>query len=270
MYQIGLFSKMNQVTVKTLHHYDDIGLLKPAQVDEETGYRYYTTDQTYVLHQINALKQMNFSLEEIGQMISGAPKEQFLLKKREALLQEIKEKTEKLAQVEYGLAQENQEKASYEVVIKKLPEVVVAYKRVVLAGYGDLFHIMPKMGAAMEKLGCECALPAYCFNIYHDGEYKEKDIDVELCEAVKHLREDGLGVCFKRVPKVDTAACLLHKGRYEDFPKGYLALTLWMENNGYRPAGLPRESYIDGIWNKEDEREWLTEIQFPVEKLTGE
>lgn len=267
MYQIGLFSKMNQVTIKTLRHYDDIGLLKPAFVDEGTGYRFYTSEQTYKLHKINALKQFGFSLEEIGQMLNGESRDHFLQRRKAELLAEIAEKTSRLTQVEYELTQENKTAAQYEVVIKMLPEVIVASKRMILKGYNDLFQVMPEMGEAMGKLGCVCAMPEYCFNIYYDGEYKEHDIDAEMCEAVTEKKEDALGITFQVVPKVETAACLFHKGRYEDFPKAYLALTLWMESNGYKPAGLPRESYIDGIWNREDHGQWLTEIQFPVTKI---
>ena len=43
-----------------------------------------------------------------------------------------------------------------------------------------------------------------------------------------------------------------------------------MEENGYEIVGAIRESYIDGVWNKEDESEWLTEIQVPIKKITSE
>lgn len=267
MYQIGLFSKMNQVTVKTLHHYDEIGLLKPAYVDKNSGYRYYTTDQTYTLHRINALKQLDFGLDEIAKIVNGTSKNQYLQKKKGELLAEIAEKTNKLSQIEFYLSEQPSTQAPYEVLIKELPEVIVASKRTILDSYDDLFKIMPPMGKAMEKLGCECAVPAYCFNIYHDGEYKESNIDAEICEAVTQKKKDALGITFKMIPKVQKAACVLHKGPYENFPKAYLALTLWMESNEYKPADSPRESYIDGLWNKENEADWLTEIQFPIEKI---
>jgi effector-binding domain-containing protein len=48
--------------------------------------------------------------------------------------------------------------------------------------------------------------------------------------------------------------------------RAYAALLKWMDNNGYEPADNPRESYIDGIWNKETPEEWLTEVQFPMKK----
>ena len=40
----------------------------------------------------------------------------------------------------------------------------------------------------------------------------------------------------------------------------------WVEKNDYKISESPRESYIDGIWNKEDPKEWLTEIQIPIVK----
>ncbi len=65
MYKIGLFSKMNKVTIKALRYYDEIGLLKPALVDEFTGYRYYTAEQMPRLHRILMLKGIGFSINEI-------------------------------------------------------------------------------------------------------------------------------------------------------------------------------------------------------------
>lgn len=266
MYQIGLFSKMNHVTIKTLHHYDEIGLLKPYKIDPETGYRYYSLGQSYTLHRINALKQMGFTLEIIKNIIDGKSKNDYMLKKKADLLVEIAEKTKKLAEIEYYLADSKEQLYDdYEVLIKEIPQVIVVSKRLVLSSHKDLFDVMPQMGKTMAELGCVCALPEYCFNLYHDGEYKEKDIDVEVCEAVTKLHPNANGLCFKTMPKIEKAACLFHKGSYTNLPKAYMALTSWMENNGYEPADLPRESYLDGIWNKEDEKDWLTEVQFPIQ-----
>lgn len=270
MYQIGLFSKMNQVTVKTLHHYDAIGLLKPHKIDAETGYRYYSLGQSYTLHRINALKHIGFSLDEIKSIIEGKSKKNYLLQKKSELLGEIAEKTKRLAEVEYYLSEKDEVfQDDYEVLLKEIPEVTVVSKRLVLLSHGDLFDVMPEMGAAMEELGCVCAMPEYCFNIYHDGEYKDRQIDVEICETVTKIHPDAKGLTFKKMPAIK-AACLFHKGGYQALPKAYLALTAWMENNGYELSDFPRESYIDGIWNKLNEDEWLTEIQFPVKAVSDE
>lgn len=265
MYQIGMFSKMNHVTVKTLHHYDEIGLLKPSKIDSNTGYRYYSLSQSYTLHRINALKQMGFSLDDIKSIIEGKSKDDYLSKKKIELLREIAEKTRRLAEIEYYLLKKDDWfNEDYEVLIKEIPEVIVVSNRTTLSSHKDLFYVMPKMGKTMGELGCICAMPEYCFNIYHDGEYKNENIDIEICEAVTKLQPDNKGLSFKIMQKIDKAACLFHKGSYETLPKAYLALLSWIENHGYEISDFPRESYIDGIWNKEDENEWLTEIQFPL------
>lgn len=263
-----MFSKMNHVTVKTLHHYDDIGLLKPYVIDPESGYRYYTIGQSYTLHRINALKQIGFGLDDIRSIINGKSKGDYLLKRKSELLRELAETTKKLADVEYYLSgYENRIHEDYEILIKEIPSVIVVSKRTILSSHKDLFHVMPEMGKIMGELGCICAIPEYCFNIYHDREYKENNIDVEICEAVTEIKPNAKGLTFKSIPKVETAACLFHKGSYETLPNAYLALTSWMENNGYTLYDFPRESYIDGIWNKENDNEWLTEIQFPIKPV---
>lgn len=258
---------MNRVTVKALRYYDEIGLLKPAHIDDFTGYRYYTSEQLPELYQILALRQMGFTLDEIAKVKTGKSVHNLLHLKKEQLLKEIAESTMKLAQVEHYLnLNEGGFTMDYNVIIKELPEVVVASMRRVVNSYNDFFAVIPPMGEEMERLGCECAVPEYCFNIYHDGEYKEENIDVEVCEAVVEAKQDSEMVKFKKIDRVPEAACTLHKGPYDTLRNAYGAILKWMEDNGYEPADNPRESYIDGIWNKDTEEDWLTEIQFPIKK----
>ena len=63
--KIGEFSRLMQVTVKTLRHYEQKELLIPNEVDEWTGYRYYSIDQMQKLNSIRQLQQLGFTLEEI-------------------------------------------------------------------------------------------------------------------------------------------------------------------------------------------------------------
>ena len=268
MYQIGLFSKMNRITTKTLRHYDELGLLKPAYLDQFTGYRYYTSDQLPRLNKILSLKQMGVSLSDITKMMDNPQGVELFLKlKEQELASQIKETQEKLLNIQsYQKRIRGAMIMKYDPVIKSLPEVIVASMRMIAPDYDYYFHIIPKMGIEMNRLGAVCALPAYCFNIYHDGEYKEKDIDVEVCEAVTDFCESSEMVKFKRISGVDTALCILHKGPYALLSDAYAFAFEWIKDNDYEPVGEPRESYIDGIWNKEDDNEWLTEIQIPIGK----
>ncbi|AWW27452.1 MerR family transcriptional regulator [Acetobacterium carbinolicum] len=266
-YKIGLFSKMNRVTIKALRHYDEIGLLKPAAIEKFTGYRYYTSEQLPLLHQILALREMGFTLDEIKKVQGGTPEKDLLTQKRLELLKRIAQDTLRLSQVESYLVKNDGESAGYHVILKELPQVIVASLRTTIPNYDALFSVVPPMGAEMERLGCVCAVPEYCFNIYHDGEYRETDVDVEICEAVTAVKEDSEMLKFKVIDRVKNAACVLHKGPYEGFPNAYNAILKWLERNGYEIIDHPRESYIDGAWNKDSAADWLTEIQFPVKKI---
>lgn len=266
-YKIGMFSKMNRVTIKTLRYYDDIGLLKPSQIDDFTGYRYYTSEQLPQLHRILALRQMGFSIEEITEVVRGLAIGDLLKTKRVQLLEVIADDMKKLAQVEHYISTYKDDLISgYHIIVKELPEVTVASMRRIVAGYDEYFSIIPAMGEEMERLGCVCAVPEYCFNIYHDGEYKEEDIDVEVCEAVTEAKEESNIVKFRHIEGVPQAACVLHKGPYSALRHAYAAVIRWIEDNDYEPMDMPRESYIDGIWNKDSEEDWLTEVQFPIRK----
>lgn len=268
MYRIGMFSKLSRVTIKTLRHYDEVGLLTPAHVDEENGYRYYTTDQLFSLNEIVALRQMGFSIPEITDITSGRNMPVILEQRKEELISEQNAVTDRLFRLEnYIKEQKEGHQMNYQAVIKEIPEYTVFSYRQIIPNYVALGEIMPVLGAKVAKLnpGIQCVQPDYCFNIYHDGEYKETNIDAEICQAVIKRGKDGEGIVFKEMPAV-TVVSVLHRGGYENLGKAYAYAVQWVEQNGYKITDFLRESYIDGMWNKENVEDWLTEIQVPVEK----
>jgi len=269
VYRIGLFSKINKVTVKTLRYYDEMGLLKPAFVDRENGYRYYTSEQLPKLHKIIALRQIGFSIDEILAILNGRNIAGVFMERKLELEELIEDNQQQLSQITHYLEKMKEDfNMSYEVVLKELPEVLVYSKRMVIPNYDYYFDIIPKIGEEVSKANpdLKCAVPEYCFIIYHDGEYKEKDIDVEYCEAVTSMGTDTGTIKFKKIDRVPTAACVLHKGPYRTIGNAYAHLFMWIADNNYTPCENPRESYIDGIWNKENENDWLTELQVPIIK----
>lgn len=263
MYSIGIFSKMNRITIKTLRYYDRAGILKPAHVDNETGYRYYSSAQIVTLHEVMALRQMGFKIAEIKEAIETKTVSRMIEKKRTELQEESKKINEKIAQADYYL-----EKQEYtpQIFIKSLPQVIVASTRYILPNYQALFEVVPKMGKKMIAAGCKVDPIQYCFQIIHDGKYKEENIDFEICEAVTEMKENQNGLIFKEIEEVPMAACLLHRGPYETIGETYAILFDWLAHNQYELADNPREAVIDGIWNRNDSREWLTEVQFPLTK----
>ncbi|MBC8496712.1 MAG: MerR family transcriptional regulator, partial [Chloroflexi bacterium] len=135
MLKIGDFSKLSRVTVKTLRYYDEIGLLKPAQVDRFTGYRYYSFKQLPRLNRILALKDLGLSLEQIGRLLDEElPSEQLrgMLRLKWAEIEgEVTEAQAHLARVEARLRQIEQEvvMSKYDVIIKKVELLKVASMR---------------------------------------------------------------------------------------------------------------------------------------------
>lgn len=265
LYKIGMFANMNRVTIKTLRYYDEQKLLTPVYVDEENGYRYYEAGQVAELHRIIALKNMGFSIDDIRRIINGAEEKPLLLGKKQEILKEIATLTAKLAAVESYLAKDNINLTA-PVLIKKIPEVTVCTMKQRIESYDALFSLMPEMGEEMERLGIICAEPEYCFTHYLEPGYKEEDILVEICQAVKVKETDSNKVTFKVLPEIPAAACIFHKGSYNTLHKSYAMLLQYVEENGYEICGTIRESYIDGVWNKDTDEEWLTEIQIPVRK----
>jgi DNA-binding transcriptional MerR regulator len=126
MLKIGEFSRLSQVTIKTLHHYDELGLIKPAHIDPVTNYRFYDVEQLPRIHRIMALKEMGLSLEQIGLMLKEElPTEQMrgmLRFKQAEIQQEVREAQRQLAIVEFRLRMIEAEInfPELDVVIKKL------------------------------------------------------------------------------------------------------------------------------------------------------
>lgn len=264
LYKIGMFAQMNHVTVKTLRFYEEQGLLKPAYVEEENGYRYYTMDQMAVLHRITALKRAGFTLEDIRMLQKGTSRRALLVRKKTELLSKIAELTRQAAILDrYLLDEDNSLDAP--VLIKTIPSCVAATMQERIESYDALFDLMPTMGAEMERLGCECAVPEYCFTRYLESGFQEEQILIETCEAVTEKKQDSELVKFQEFEEIQ-AACIFHKGSYDTFSETYDVILRYIEENGFEISGDIRESYIDGVWNKEREEDWLTEIQIPVIK----
>jgi DNA-binding transcriptional MerR regulator len=272
LYRIGQFSKITKVTVKALRFYEEEGLLEPAYTDAASGYRYYSSDQLPRVFRIVALRQCGFAIPEIRQIVAGKNVAELFAGRKRELERLAVDTAGKLASINHYIeSMGSDSKMTYQIVVKELPRVLVYSKRKVVASYDDFFTLMPEIGESIALANPElkCATdPAYCFNMYHDGEYKERDIDIEVCEAVTGYGNGKLpeGIEFKTIERIPEAACVLHKGPYSRLPEAYAAVFKWIEDNDCVPSDFPRESYIDGIWNKESEEDWLTELQVPILK----
>ena len=153
----------------------------------------------------------------------------------------------------------------YQVSEKTIPECIVYTAETVLKHYSDSMEWIPALGAECLSMnpGLKCAEPPYEFCEYLDGEYRETDIRVRHSEAVVSMGRGNEHIRFRILPAARVLS-VYHKGPYESIGDAYAYLMKYAEKNGYTVSGPARECYIDGIWNKEDPGDWLTEIQLPV------
>lgn len=263
MIKIGEFSKLSHLTVKALRFYEKEGLLEPMSIDEWTGYRFYETSQLEEAAQIKAYRQLDLSIDEIKAIKNGADKMVILAAKAEVLKNQRQAIDMRLSVINHIL---EEQEMKYQVTIKVIPPAIVYYSEFKLKTYSDLIKIIPELGEKCKKLNpdLKCAEPAYEFCEYLDGEYKETDIMVRHNEAVEKIGIESDMIKFKEIPATKVL-CIFHKGGYDKIGAAYAYIMKYAEENGYKIAGLSRESYIDGIWNKDSVDEWLTEIQLPIE-----
>lgn len=267
--KIKEFSLLCGVTVKTLRHYEKIGLLQPFEVDEWTGYRYYNVSQMQAMENIRRLKEMGFSLDEIIEMFASGslkPTLQTLEKKIAESERELHKLQERCTMLRNLVDSQNKIQKMEQISIQSLPEIIVASHRETISSYNDLGRLCCEViGPEMARLGCKCPEPDYCFTIEHN-EYRPTNIDIEYCEQVEEMGKDSETIQFKKIPAVEKAICMKHYGPYERLYQSYVELFKYIEQQGYKVIGAPRANYIDGIWNQEDPEKWLTMIQVPVEK----
>lgn len=262
MYRIGEFSELSKTTIKTLRYYEKEELLFPAYVDKQTGYRFYETKQLPELARIISLRQIGVSINEIKKVLKGEDIKEILKQRKQQLKTEISISNNQLLQINYLLEEKNMD---YQVVEKELPECIVYYKEGLIKDFSGITDFV--LSSADECLktnpDMKCAEPDYSFITYLDGEYKESDIRIRYSEAVTKEGIPNDIIKFEKLKPIK-AVCIYHKGSYNNLRDAYSYIMKWIEENEYEIVDLARERYIDGIWNKEKEEDWLTEIQVPI------
>jgi DNA-binding transcriptional MerR regulator len=267
---IGEFSRYCGVTVKTLRHYERMGLLVPNEVDEWTRYRYYDVAQMQQLNGILRLKEMGFSLEEVRDLLDEGthkPSVKQLEEKIKQVEQLLKNLQDRLILLRRMADSQAKIDTAGRIFVQRLPEIVVASHRQVLAKRSDLTALCAHvLGPEIQRIGCKRSLPIYSFVIEHDEEYKTTDVDTEYCEQVEEMMPDTRLIQFKRLPEIPMAVCMKCYGSYQHWYEQKAELFDYIEKQGYQICGRHRRQYVEGAWNQKDPEKWLTIIQVPVTK----
>ena len=269
MLRIGEFSRLARVSVKALRLYDRLGLLKPARTDDSSGYRYYSGEQLPRLNSVLALKDLGFSLEQVGRLLDeglSQPQVRAMLEaRRDESERALEVERQRLARVEARLRRMEREGGvlgGYEVILRAVEARRVASVRETLPSYPEVGRLFGELRAYAERHGLR---PSAWISVWHDEEYKDEDADGEAAFVAEGpLPEDGR-VRESLLPAVEHMAATVHHGSFDTIGGAYAALLEWIEGNGYRVAGPNREIYLRG-GDEQGNPDYVTEIQFPVEK----
>jgi len=272
MIKIGDFSKLSQVSIKTLRYYDEMDLLKPIEVDRSTGYRYDSASQLPRLHRILALKDLGFSLEQIVQVLNaGISPEQLrgmLRLKRAELQQYLSAEQARLQRVEARLNDITMEETmpDFAVVIKQVEPQLVAGVRDILPSLQAVGRLFDEVYGYLARCGSS-GVAAVGTAVWYDDECKASDIDGAAVVALKQSVPEGGRVKVHELPAC-TMASVFHNGSYNTLSQAYKAILRWIETSGYKIVGPNREVYLYCTQPVcQDDDSYVTEIQFPVEKI---
>jgi DNA-binding transcriptional MerR regulator/effector-binding domain-containing protein len=278
MLRIGDFSRLAQVSIKTLRYYDDMGLLKPAVVDRFTGYRYYTLDQLPHIHRILALKDLGLALDQIARLLaddlSAEAIHEMLRLKRAELQQHITESQAKLMRLEMRLNHIAREAKMSDdaVIIKKVEAQQVVSVRQIVPAIADVPRLFAEVRAAWQQFQPSGSWMA----LYHHAGYRDHDLDVEFAMpvaapvSVPMILSEGRAMKMRTIPAIAMAVTILAQGNSAELANAYTALNTYIHEHNYNYLGPARQIYLRGANDTSNPAEYLTEIQYPVGAFTPE
>lgn len=273
MLSIGEFSKICQVSTKTLRYYAEIGLILPNEINYENGYRYYSIEQLETMLFIKRLKSYNFSLEQIKVILQS---EEFkdeklylsLIEKRKEIDKQVNELNMILEQLNNDILNLKQGKSimsymeNFDVKLVEIPNMNILYIRKMVQQHEFPLEYANCFGELLKHIEDNKLTMTYPpMVLFHSDEYSPFGLDTEFAipikERVKGTRDFNPGLCLKTVLK----------GSYSDLSSVYAKQLEYAEKEGYIAKDALFEVYVNDYTQVESENNLITEIYYPVKKI---
>ncbi len=260
---IGRFSQITRLSIRMLRHYDELGLLRPALTDPDSGYRYYSLAQAADAEKIRLLRALEMSLEEIRELLSASPEDlqARLLQHKTRLETRVSEYQQAILTLEHLSSQELtrytvalRQEAAQPVLSKRCRTTFEVMKTQLGLVFGELFALLGRQ---------DIRLAGAPFVFYHSPEFNEDDLEYEVCLPTERLAQAPAGFASYQLP-ASLVAYTLHVGTYSTIERAYQAVTAWVQEHGHAVAGSPREVYLVGKDQVEDPAQYRTELVWPV------
>jgi DNA-binding transcriptional MerR regulator len=222
MFRIGEFAQIAQVSGRQLRFYDQLGLLRPAHTDQQTGYRYYSIRQLPLLNSILALKELGLSLEQIGPLlkneISPVELRGMLTMKRAQVERSLRDEESRLRHIESRIAQIDRHGGfeNYDVVIKSIAPIPFLSLRCACEGMDEavqMIRTVAEDGGRQIRPTLRDKLIVVARND-HDDEKLDLEIGFSLTRPSNaNVRVSGdLMLRASELPAVETMATIVRPG----------------------------------------------------------
>lgn len=264
---IGEFSAVTSLTIKSLRLYHEKGILVPSEIDEFTQYRYYDEKNLEIARSIKILRDFDFSLAEIKDLLEDLDTKSNLLEQLQTKVNQIKEKIKRYQDISNSL--ENTIKIEKENKMQTVENFEIEEKEVetiLIAGF-RMKGKYSEIGKGFTKLGKKFGrnINGKALGLYYDGEYKENEADFEACFPIrKGSATAGFSV---RELKGGKCLALIHKGSYETLSESYKKVFTAFNEKGYKKVLPTREVYLKGpgMIFSGNPKNYLTEIQLFID-----
>lgn len=260
------------MSILTLRHYDELGLLKPAEVDLLTDYRYYTSQQLPRLNRIVALKDLGFSLKAIHgfleDKVSLGDLRRMLEHKQVELIEQLQAEQARLKHIELENAL-----LGYDVTLKQVLASTVFPKRYAVPDLEEMDRYCTRFYTELyDVLNAQRLVPiAPEFTLFHTREYVTKNVDVEVAVVLSGADLSRLELpsddsfTVRRLQGAKTVTSVVYEGYFHELGGAARALLLWTGMNGYESTGAAREVHLSGpILETGKEKPVVIELQVPV------
>lgn len=264
MYKIGEFSKITNLSVKTLAYYDEEHILLSSRCNEEDGCKYYNEKDFKKAKLILLFRNLNFSVSEIKEIVSNyeSPSDlaYFLEEKKRMIENKMRAEKDLLKKIDIYIKpnQKNADGINYKIEMKTIEAVMVASIRF----KGKHSDVGMHIGKIYEEVkGNVKGTP---FNCYYDSEFRDEE-DIELCVPISDP-VDYFQITSRELPRIK-ALCTTHNGSYESLNKAYKAIFDHAKENNLKCLSPSREVHVKGPGKifKGNPHNYITEIIIPIE-----
>ena len=263
---IGVFARRSRLSPKALRLYDRLGLLTPAHVDEDSGYRRYRESQLETARLVALLRRLDMPLTTVAEILA-APYErraELVTAYWETVERRRASQRELVAHLRIRLSGEEGSFEMYEIHERDVPEQVVLTEQRHIR-VQELDEWLPAaIGRLVETAEANGGIAAPVFVVYHGEVNEDSDGPVEVCVPVGSGVE-AAGTAIRREAAHREAYTRITKAQveYPQILSAYDAVAGWIGSEGRTVAGSPREVYFTDFMAAAPTDE-VCDIAFPV------